>query len=142
MEIRRSAFITPCKYALLQKSIVHAPVHKAKANTFDETAMRSLNCILLLGFVAGCAPVSDVPLPKTTRYDSNPKTEEEYLEGYLLGYREFLAGRANGSGPDVFNSDPIARARMFGWYDGREAAVGMAEPQRGTNRPVREGRSK
>lgn len=32
MEIRRSAFITPCKYDLLQKSIVHAPVHKAKAN--------------------------------------------------------------------------------------------------------------
>src|ERR1019366_1028359 len=45
MEIRRSTFITPCKYDLLQKSIVHAPVHKAKANNTVSSIMKGVRIV-------------------------------------------------------------------------------------------------
>jgi hypothetical protein len=84
--------------------------------------MRHIYLMMLLGVAAGCASVSDVPLPMVTQYDGNRRARSAYLEGYRDGYRYFVAGGTS-DGPEVFSDDPIAKARMYGWYDGTEAAM-------------------
>jgi hypothetical protein len=90
---------------------------------------------------AGIASVPDVPLPASTPYDGNPKARTAYLEGYRLGYKAFVADRAVG-GPDVFSDDPVAKARMFGWYDGYQAADVAAKLQHERHEAAKESQSR
>ncbi len=84
--------------------------------------MRGACFILLFGLaVAGCASVAKVPLPAKTPYDQNPKARAAYLDGYRAGYRHFVSAH-HVSWPDVFSNDPVAKARMFGFYDGQSYA--------------------
>jgi hypothetical protein len=103
--------------------------------------MRPLYYVMLLALVVGCASVSDVPLPVATRYDDNPRARSAYLDGYRMGYRDFVGGQAR-VGPDVFSDDPVAKAGMVGWYDGRQAALEAAELQEDRDKATRQAQPK
>ena len=82
--------------------------------------MRFLTSILLVALATGCA--TDVPLPQTTPFDSNPEARAAYFSSYRRFYRASLAGEHDvGCSFGVTNLVDIAAVR--GAWDGHLAAA-------------------
>ena len=88
--------------------------------------MRYCRLIFLCIVLAGCSSGPDVPLPKTTPYDDQPKGRAAYLKGYKEGYRHgFVRGYQWNCFLGLTNLTDVAAT--FGWNegmaDGRRAKI-------------------
>ena len=87
-----------------------------------EHIMRYFVSIALLFLGVSCASRPDVPLPKVTLFDDNPKARAAYLREYRFFYRAYLAGNRS-IPPCGFGRDPITTAGEMGGGDGMQAAA-------------------
>jgi hypothetical protein len=88
--------------------------------------MKFVRCVfLLVGLLSiiGCATegwqAEEVPLPRSTPFDSNQFARNAYLEGFRQGYTAQSSG-----GPTAVEtvSGPYAEARRHGFYAGAAQA--------------------
>ena len=94
--------------------------------------MRTYVLIMLMAFSVSCATTpKEIPVPKVTRFDRNPKARSAYLESYRAGYQA----------PDEIglcswgdSHDEITIAGRAGRYDGQMAAKEARELER-SSRP-------
>src|SRR6187549_331613 len=95
--------------------------------------MRNYAFIMLVAFLAGCATASEeIPLPKVTRFDQNPKARSAYLEAYRVGYQApHELGLCNWG----LSNDEVEIAQLMGRYDGQLAAQEAQESKRTSIRP-------
>lgn len=88
-----------------------------------KSKMRFGVCVALLFASIGCASsgwqAEDVPLPRSTPFDSNQMARAAYLEGFRSGYRAQSSGSRHGL---ELVSGPYLHARRQGFQAGAAQA--------------------